>query len=170
MDKIIPSARRGQSLVEFALIIPIFLLLMVVIFDLGRAVYYYSAIHNAAREGARYGAAKPLQVSGSITADKSGMKAAAVNYAIGLGLNTNDVDAGLGTPECIGNLPYPTPPTSPCHRGIPNPTVKVTVTYCFVPATPLVDMFLPKCPTCTCTHLRLLGEAVMRTEWMPSTP
>ena len=45
--------RRGQALVEFALIIPIFLLLLVAIFDLGRAVFAFNTLTNAAREGAR---------------------------------------------------------------------------------------------------------------------
>jgi Flp pilus assembly protein TadG len=44
---------RGQALVEFALVIPIFLLLLVSIFDLGRAVFAYNTLTNAAREGAR---------------------------------------------------------------------------------------------------------------------
>lgn len=44
---------RGQSLVEFALIFPILILMLVAIFDLGRAVFAYNSITNAAREGAR---------------------------------------------------------------------------------------------------------------------
>ena len=44
---------RGQALVEFALAIPLFLLLLVGIFDLGRAVFAYNTLTNAAREGAR---------------------------------------------------------------------------------------------------------------------
>ena len=44
---------RGQALVEFALVIPIFLLLLVAIFDMGRAVFAYNTLTNAAREGAR---------------------------------------------------------------------------------------------------------------------
>jgi Flp pilus assembly protein TadG len=38
---------------EFALVLPIFLLLMVGLFDLGRAVFSYNTLTNAAREGAR---------------------------------------------------------------------------------------------------------------------
>jgi Flp pilus assembly protein TadG len=44
---------RGQALVEFALILPIFLLLFVGLFDVGRAVFTYNSLTNAAREGAR---------------------------------------------------------------------------------------------------------------------
>jgi TadE-like protein len=40
-------------MVEFALIIPIFLLFVFGILDLGRAVYAYHTLNNAAREGAR---------------------------------------------------------------------------------------------------------------------
>ena len=45
--------RRGQSLVEFALILPIFVLMLVGIFDFGRAIYAFNTISQAAREGAR---------------------------------------------------------------------------------------------------------------------
>jgi len=44
---------RGQSLVEFSLVIPIFIFLLVALFDLGRAVFAYNTLTNAAREGAR---------------------------------------------------------------------------------------------------------------------
>lgn len=44
---------HGQALAEFALTIPIFLLLVVALFDVGRAVFSYNALTNAAREGAR---------------------------------------------------------------------------------------------------------------------
>jgi Flp pilus assembly protein TadG len=44
---------RGQGLTEFALVIPLFLLLVVALFDLGRAVFAYNTLTNAAREGAR---------------------------------------------------------------------------------------------------------------------
>jgi Flp pilus assembly protein TadG len=131
---------RGQSLVEFALAIPILLLLMVVIFDLGRAVYYSSAVHNAAREGARYGIIHPD--------DDIGMEDAAEEYAIGLGLSDLTITAGLGPTEPVG--------------GINNPTVRVTVIFSYIPATPLVEQFLPG------GTISLIGEAIMRTEALPS--
>ena len=56
MNEKLHSHKYGQSLLEFALILPLFLLVTIGIFDLGRSVYYYSMIHNAARESARYGA------------------------------------------------------------------------------------------------------------------
>lgn len=45
---------RGQSLVEFAMVLPIFLMLLVGIFDLGHVVWTNDVVANAAREGARY--------------------------------------------------------------------------------------------------------------------
>lgn len=44
---------RGQALVETALVLPIFLLIVVALFDMGRAVFAYNTLTNAAREGAR---------------------------------------------------------------------------------------------------------------------
>lgn len=45
---------RGQSLVEFALVVPIFFLLLFGFIDVGRYVYTTTAYGQAAREGARY--------------------------------------------------------------------------------------------------------------------
>ena len=45
----------GQSLVEFALVVPIFFLLLFGFIDVGRYVYTTTAYGQAAREGARYG-------------------------------------------------------------------------------------------------------------------
>ena len=45
---------RGQALVEFALILPVFVLLIVAVFDFGRVVWATTSVTNAAREAARY--------------------------------------------------------------------------------------------------------------------
>jgi hypothetical protein len=45
---------RGQGLVEFALVLPIFLLVIFGIIDIGRVIWATDNITNAAREGARY--------------------------------------------------------------------------------------------------------------------
>ncbi len=44
---------RGQSLLEFALTLPLFLWLVVGLMDLGRGVASYTLLANCAREGAR---------------------------------------------------------------------------------------------------------------------
>jgi Flp pilus assembly protein TadG len=51
---------RGQGLVEFALVLPILLLIFAAAADFGRAFYAYVAIENAVKEGAIYGARNPL--------------------------------------------------------------------------------------------------------------
>jgi Flp pilus assembly protein TadG len=45
---------RAQALVEFALVLPIFLLLVTGIFDVARAVWQENTLAYAAREGTRY--------------------------------------------------------------------------------------------------------------------
>lgn len=50
---------RGQSLAEFALALPVFLLILLVAIDFGRAFFSYIAINNAARVGANYAAMHP---------------------------------------------------------------------------------------------------------------
>jgi len=47
---------RGQAMVEFALIIPIFLLLVFAIVDFGMGFHAWITVTNGAREGARIGA------------------------------------------------------------------------------------------------------------------
>lgn len=45
---------RGQSLIEFALILPVLMILLVGVFDLGRAVMLSETLNTAVREGTRY--------------------------------------------------------------------------------------------------------------------
>ncbi len=49
----------GQSITELAVILPLLLLILAGVLDLGRAYFAYVTIVNAAREGARYGAENP---------------------------------------------------------------------------------------------------------------
>jgi len=44
----------GQALVEFALVLPLFLTLVIAIFDIGRVIWARNSLESAAREGARY--------------------------------------------------------------------------------------------------------------------
>jgi hypothetical protein len=48
----------GQSLVEFALVIPIFLLVLFSIVDFGMAFHAWITVTNSAREGARIGSVR----------------------------------------------------------------------------------------------------------------
>ena len=56
----------GQSLVEFALVLPIFLLVLFAIVDFGMAFHAWITVTNSAREGGRLGAVHPaLDAPGS---------------------------------------------------------------------------------------------------------
>jgi len=55
---------RGQGLTEFALILPVLLLLVLGIVEFGYVFTVYSGLFNAAREGARYGIVHPTDVAG----------------------------------------------------------------------------------------------------------
>lgn len=54
---------KGQSMLEFALILPILFFLVIGLFDLGRAVLYYSTLNTAVREGTRYAIVQPKNAS-----------------------------------------------------------------------------------------------------------
>ena len=47
---------QAQAMVEFALVLPLLLLLLIAIIDFGRALFVYSEVSNASREAVRYGA------------------------------------------------------------------------------------------------------------------
>ena len=50
---------EGSSLVEFAICLPLLVVLVIGIFDFGGAFNLKQELNNAAREGARFGAAQP---------------------------------------------------------------------------------------------------------------
>lgn len=54
---------RGQGLFEFALILPLLLIVLLGIFDLGRVYFASISLTSAAREGARYLSVYPHDVS-----------------------------------------------------------------------------------------------------------
>jgi Flp pilus assembly protein TadG len=122
----------GQALVEWALILPILLLIILVTIDMGRAVYYYSVIYNAAREGARYGTIDHT--------DTEGIEAAAKNLAVGLDTS----------PSVFG--------VSTFTNGPPLTHIRVTVTYQFFPATPMVTALFES------NHITLTSQSTMRIE------
>ena len=143
MSRLIPFPRprrrrrsRGQALVEFALVAPIFFLMLFAIIDFGRFIYYVQILNNAAREGARYaivhgsaslnGSGPPE--SGTSNSDPTGnnVKTVVRNWAVGV------VGSGSSTLTIT-----PTWPDGDNARGH---TVNVTVGYDF---TALIPVPLP---------------------------
>ena len=69
------NGEKGQALVEFALLVPIFLLLLFAVVDFGMGFYSWITVTNAAREGARLGAVHaPLNVASSPCFGKASLK------------------------------------------------------------------------------------------------
>jgi Flp pilus assembly protein TadG len=65
------SRGRAQSLVEFAVVVPIFLLLLFALIDFARLEFSYISLANAAREMARSAAIEPLSASAADVATSS---------------------------------------------------------------------------------------------------
>jgi Flp pilus assembly protein TadG len=113
---------RGQTLVEFALILPIFILVLVGIFDFGRAVYGYNTISNAAREAVRIGI---------VDQNVGRLQAEAVKAAVSLGASTSDITVSFLTADLSGTCPA-NPPSIGC-------VVEITVHYRYNAATPIIS-------------------------------
>ena len=122
---------RGQALVEFALVAPIFFLLLFGIIDFGRYIYYVQILNNAAREGTRYAivhGGNSFQPTGPSVDDPT-IEGIVRRYAVGVIGNgaVLNVDSTWGTP--------PNPPTN--NRGS---KVTVSVTYAFSSLIPIVPI------------------------------
>ena len=98
--------QRGQTMTEFAIVLPIFLLLLLGIAQLGIAFNNYLALTDGVRAGARYGAV--LRTSGTRNADtitKVKQSAANLNQStIGVTI-TSTWQAGSDLTVC-GTYPY----------------------------------------------------------------
>jgi Flp pilus assembly protein TadG len=65
MRRLRQARAKGQALVEFSLSIIIFLVLLMAIFDLGRGIYMFNGVSEAAREIARVASVHPGTTFGS---------------------------------------------------------------------------------------------------------
>ena len=76
---------RGQALVEFAFVLPIFLLILFSLIDFGRVIYAQHTINQDAAEGARVGAvsADTLVTNGDFTARYLAIRNAALGHGAG---------------------------------------------------------------------------------------
>jgi Flp pilus assembly protein TadG len=116
----------GQTLVEFALIVPIFILMMVGIFDVGRAIYTYSTINNAAHEAVR------LAI---VDQNATDVQDRAVSQAVGVGVAPGDVTVRWLDADYADLAPCNVTPRYGC-------TVEVTVRYAFTAATPMISQLM----------------------------
>jgi Flp pilus assembly protein TadG len=122
---------RGQSLVEFALILLVLMVIFMGVFDLGFAAYAYNTVSLAAREGARRGAV--------CTNSVATIQAWAESMAVGLDSTALQVNVQPNQPN-----PDPKIHPTPCSGGISahSSLVIVTVTYTYTPFTVLIAQAL----------------------------
>ena len=142
---------RGQAIVEFALMLPVFILLLVGILDLGRAVYAFNTISNASREAVRIAI---------VDQDCTFIRDQAVQHAVSLGLSASDVTVYVWDPEATNSGDFsaasaavhrqqcgvPTAPTAPqeCRQSgtaatiIVGCVIEVQVRYAYTAATPII--------------------------------
>jgi hypothetical protein len=96
---------QGQSLVEFALILPMVLLLIMGTFDLGRVFYIKIVLESAAREGAyylSYNTADPTNCSGGYC--HQGTRAAVQTEANNMGVQVVQPDITISGTVSTGNM------------------------------------------------------------------
>ncbi len=120
------ATARGQSLVEFALILPILILMLVGVLDFGRAIYAYNTINNAAREGARLAIVDQTELD---------IQERAAGAGVSLGVDPADVivdfrdSASAAAGSCDDKIGQPT---------IVGCLAVVTVPYQYTAATPVI--------------------------------
>lgn len=139
--------RSGQALLEIGLLLPILLLLLIGVIEVGRAAYASIIVSNAAHAGALYGAQDP-----ATAADDSGMVQAALNDGQDLsGLSATAThlctcSTGSSAPDCS---------LSDCSSGRLIEYVQVNTSLVFAPL-----FHFPGIPT----SFNLKGQSVVRVE------
>jgi Flp pilus assembly protein TadG len=120
--------RRGQGFVEFAIILPVFLLIFAGTLDLGRVFYAQISLTNAAREGAFQAAGTPESFQQGQPCDTQ------TNLVVCRVLLESKDSLVEVQPADVAMACTP----SDCTRAVGN-TVKVTVQGSFVLLTPLLS-------------------------------
>ena len=137
------SRGSGQSLVEFALVIPIVVLLIVAFVEIGRAVFAYNTIANAARQAARVAAVN--QLTDTTDCDESrpvedpyephwSIRGCAMTAAAALGIKAANVSISYAPPPDTSLTCTPT-----LHVGC---IASITVTYQYSVSTPFVNWII----------------------------
>jgi len=139
--------RRGQAAVEFALVLPLLVLMMVGIFDLGRGVYAWSTLNNAAREGARQGIVDQTIVQ---------IRERAAQRAVALGIDPDDVVVEFRNVDDTGPCVQLTNGDTADDKFVADCLVRVRLTYPYQAATPVVGSIVGS--------FSLTGEATMPVE------
>lgn len=143
---------RGQALVEFAMVLPIFLLVLFAIVDVARYVYTQNALNNMAREAARASAVESRPACAQAARDACADSIARTRITgVGLkaGTATSGSPAAVGVyVECRAQSDLSLVSMAACKS---NDILKVRLNSDFILVTPLVSSFL--------STLALSGEA-----------
>lgn len=148
--------QKGQGLVEFALMLPIVLLMLYGLIELARLVQASITVQHAAREGARY-AVTGQSITG-VAADRASSIVTKTRAALA-GLQ---VAPSADTPAVEPNTArfYADVSLNPTTGGSAITPITVTVTYNYSPLVPISFNGITLLPTV----LTLQGRAVMITE------
>lgn len=122
-------AERGVAMVEFAIVVPLIVLLIFGVTEVGRAIIFYNALTKALEDGARHAAAYGLLgTTGSVNID-AGLDAEIRNLVV-------YGDAQGGTMPLLEGLQ-----TSQISVSVPAPgSIEVSATY---PYAPIMGISLP---------------------------
>jgi hypothetical protein len=119
---------RGQALVEFAVILPILLLVVLLALDFGRVFFGWVGLQNAARQGANHAALNPTAWG------TPGDPEAQALYLARIENDANGLNCTLETP-----VPTPAFPDGNVVGG----RSEVQLSCAFLPITPLVSALFP---------------------------
>ncbi|HKU67721.1 MAG TPA: TadE/TadG family type IV pilus assembly protein [Candidatus Baltobacteraceae bacterium] len=154
-----PTAQAGVALIEFAIAIPILIMVLIGIIEYGRYTYFAIEIGNAAHAGAAYGSR-----TATTGADATGMKNAAIadgQNAI-FPLTASSVTAGNACACWTGTLGAAAPTASQCDTCTTGRQVtyaQVTVTGTISPLFNYTMLGLPKSWTVARTAtIRIMGQ------------
>ena len=97
--------KNGQGIVEFALILPLLLLVIFGLIEAGRLLFIYSAVMTASREAARYGSAAG-DVGGGLTQyyDCAGIRGAALRVGTLAGVQNDQILIGYDRGPSLGSI------------------------------------------------------------------
>jgi len=153
---------RAQGMTEFALALPIVLLLILGVVEFGRLMVTFSAVYTASREAARYGTANGISGNGvPYYRDCAGMIAAAVRIGSIGGVNASGVDIRYDNGPSDPEIPFNAKVACPQDTALGD-RVFVRVTAMYQPLMPLVN--LPPIPvTSIASRTVIKGVDVMGT-------
>ncbi len=115
---------KAQTMVEFALILPLLLLVLLGVIEFGRILFIYVTVTSTSREGARYGSAVGSQNPNGLPfyLDCDGMRASSLKVGILANLTPSDITVSYDHGPDSASTPYVSNCTaSPANLNAGNP-------------------------------------------------